>query len=127
MSLLDKLFPKKQPVFRRKMPTWEEILDHMQGKEPAFFADAVVRIILSNDRSKRIIILQSDHGYYKAVYEEIRVWDEDEWNYFCNDPDWYPAWWEPATSSINSKSFYGTEDDAIKAVTNSHEYKMHFE
>ena len=127
MSLLDKLFPKKQPVFRREMPTWEEILDHMQGEEPASFADTVVRIILSNDRSKRIIILQSDHGYYKAVYEEIRVWDEYEWNYFCNDPDRYPAWWEPVTSSINSKSFYGTEDDAIKAVINSHEYKMYFE
>ena len=127
MSLLDKLFPKKQPVFRREMPTWEEILDHMQGEEPAFFADTVVHIILSNDRSKRIVILQSDHGYYKVVYEEICVWDEDEWNYFCNDPDRYPAWWEPVTSSINSKSFYGTEDDAIKAVTNSHEYKMYFE
>ena len=127
MSLLDILFPKKQPVFRREMPTWEEILDHMQGEEPVFFADAVVCIILSKDRAKRIIILQSDHGYYKTVYEEIRVWDEDEWNYFCNDPDRYPAWWEPVTSSINSKSFYGTEDDAIKAVTNSHEYKMYFE
>ena len=127
MSLLDILFPKKQPVFRREMPTWEEILDHMQGEEPVFFADAVVCIILSKDRAKRIIILQSDHGYYKTVYEEIRVWDEDEWNYFCNDPNRYPARWEPVTSSINSKSFYGTEDDAIKAVTNSHEYKMYFE
>lgn len=127
MSLLDILFPKKQPVFRREMPTWEEILDHMQGEEPVFFADTVVCIILSKDRAKRIIILQSDHGYYKTVYEEIRVWDEDEWNYFCNDPDRYPARWEPVTSSINSKSFYGTEDDAIKAVTNSHEYKMYFE
>ena len=126
MSLLDKLFPKKQPVFRREMPTWEEILNHMQGEEPAFYADAVVRIFLSKDRAKRIIILQSDHGYYKTVYEEIRVWDEDEWNYFCNDPDRYPAWWEPVTSSINSKSFYGTEDDAIKAITESHEYEMYF-
>ena len=127
MSLLDMLSPKKQPVFRREMPTWEEILNYMQGEEPAFYADTVVRIFLSKDRAKRIIILQSDHGYYKTVYEEIRVWDEDEWNYFCNDPDRYPAWWEPVTSSINSKSFYGTEDDAIKAVTNSHEYKMYFE
>lgn len=126
MSLLDKLFPKKQPVFRREMPTWEEIVDHMQGKEISFFADAVVRIILSKDRTKRIIILQSDHGYYKTVYEEIRVWDEDEWNYFCNDPDRYPAYWESVASSINSKSFYGTEDDAVAAVADSHEYKTYF-
>ena len=29
MSLLDKLFPKKQPVYRQKMPTWDEIIEHM--------------------------------------------------------------------------------------------------
>ena len=126
MSLLDKLFPKKSPVIRREMPTWEEIVEHMQGKETAFFADTIVRIIKSKDRAKRVIILWSDHGYYRTVYEEIRVLDEDEWNYFGNDPDRYLAWWEPVSSSINSKSFYGTEDDALKAITGSHEYKMYF-
>ena len=126
MSLLDKLFPKKQLVCHREIPTWEEIVEHMQGEKPSFFVDTAVHIFLSKDRSKRIIILQSDHGYYKTVHEEIRVWDEDEWNYFCNDLDRYPAWWEPVDSSINSKSFYGTEDDAIKAVTDSCEYKTYF-
>ena len=87
MSLLDKLFPKKQPVYRQKMPTWDEIIEHMQGQELSFFADTIVQVFLSKDRSKRILILRSDHGYYKTVYEEIHVWDEDEWSYFCNDPD----------------------------------------
>ena len=84
MSLLDKLFPPKRSVCRSEMPTWDEIVEHMQGKELSFFADTAVRIFLSKDKAKRIIILQSDHGYYKTVYEEIRVWAEDEWNYFCN-------------------------------------------
>lgn len=126
MTLLDKLFPKKQPVCHRKMPTWEEIIEHMHDKQLSFFSDTIVSVIESKDRTKRVIILRSDHGYYKTVYEEIRVWDEDEWNYFCNDSDRYPAWWEPVDSSINSKSFYGTEDDALKAVTSSHEYEMYF-
>ena len=126
MSLLDKLFPKKQPDCRREMPTWEEIVDHMQGKDMSFLADTIVRIILSKDRAKRIIIFRSDQGYYKTLYEEIRVWDEDEWIYFCNDPNRYPAYWESVESSINNKSFYGTEEDTIKAVTESHEYKMYF-
>ena len=126
MSLLDRLFPKKQPVCHRQMPSWDEIVMHMQGKELSFFADTIVRVIDSKDHAKRIIILRSDHGYYKTVYEEIRVWDEDEWNYFCNAPDRYPAYWEPVDSPINSKSFYGTEEDAIKAVTASYEYKMDF-
>ena len=126
MSLLDKLLPKKHAIVHREMPSWEEIVAHMQGKELSFFADTIVRVINSKDHAKRVIILQSDHGYYKTVYEEIRVLDEDEWNYFCNDPDRYPAYWEPIDSYINTKSFYGSEDDAIKAITESYEYKMYF-
>lgn len=91
MSLFDKLFPAKLPVSHREMPNWEEIIEHMQGKQLSFAADTVVRIIESKDRAKRVIILKSDWGYFKTVYEEIHVWDEDEWNYFCNDPDRYPA------------------------------------
>ena len=63
MSLLDRLFPKKQPVCHREMPSWEEIVAHMQGKELSFFADTVVRVIDSKDHTKRIIILRSDCGY----------------------------------------------------------------
>lgn len=92
MSLLDKLLPKKHAIVHREMPSWEEIVAHMQGKELSFFADTIVRVIDSKDHAKRVIILRSDHGYYKTVYEEIRVWDEDEWNYFCNDPDRYPTY-----------------------------------
>ena len=90
MSLLDNLFPQKQ-VCHREMPSWDEIVTHMQGKALSFFADTMVRVIVSKDHAKRVIILRSDHGYCKTVYEEIRVWDEDEWNCFCNDPDRYPA------------------------------------
>lgn len=126
MSLLKKFFSMKQPIYRREMPTWEEIVDHMQDKELSCFADTIVRIILSKDRAKRIIIFQSDHGYYKTAYEEIRILDEDEWNFFCNTPDRYPAYWGRVASSINSKSFYGTEDDAVAAIADSHEYKTYF-
>ena len=126
MSLLDKLLPKKHAIVHREMPSWEEIVAHMQGKELSFFADTIVRVIDSKDHAKRVIILRSDHGYYKTVYEEIRVWDEDEWNYFYYDLDRYPAYWEPVDSSINTTSFYGTEEDAIQAITESHEYKMYF-
>ena len=53
MSLLGKLFPKKQPVCCREMPTWDEIVEYMQGKELAFFADAIVRVIDSRDHAKK--------------------------------------------------------------------------
>lgn len=126
MSLFDKLFSKNQPACRPEMPSPDEIVTHMHGKALSCFADTVVRVMDSRDRTKRVIILRSDHGYYKTVCEEICVWDEDEWNYFCNDPDKYPAYWNPVKSSINTKSFYATEEDALKAIMESHEYEMYF-
>ena len=125
MSLLDKLFPKKHAIVRREMPSWEEIVSHMQGQELSFFTDTIVRVIPSKDRAQRIILLQSNHGFYKIVFEEIRVWNEEEWN-CCGDSGRYPAWWEPVDSAINGKSFYGTADEARKAVIASYEYKAHF-
>lgn len=125
MSLLDKLFPKKQTL-PREMPSWEEIVAHMQDRELTFFADTVVRVIPSKNRDKRIVILKSEQGYFKTLYEEIHVWDEDEWNYCSSDPDSYPAYWVPANSSINSKSFYGTEEDAFNALVETREYNTHF-
>ena len=67
MSLLDRLFLKKEPVRHLEMPSWDEIVTHMQGKELSFFTDTIVRVIVSNDHAKRLIILRSDHGYYKAI------------------------------------------------------------
>lgn len=126
MSLPDKLLPMKHAIVHREKPSWEEIVAHVHGKGLSFFADTVVRVIDSKDHAKRIIILRSDWGYYKSVYEEIHVWDEDEWNYFCNDLARYPAYWEAVASSINTNSFYGTEEDAIKAIAESYEYKIYF-
>ena len=124
MSLLDKLFPKKHAIVRREMPSWEEIVSHMQGQELSFFADTIVRVIPSKDRAQRIILLQSNHGFYKIVFEEIRVWDEEKWN-CCGDSSRYPAWWEPVDAPF-SRSIYGTQEEAIHGVMESHEYKAYF-
>ena len=123
MSLLEKLFPKKQAACTVSFPTREEIIAHMQDEGLSSFSDTVVRKIASSDRSKRILILRSDHGYYKTVYEEIRVWNEEEWKY-C--PDIYPAHWQPVDSPLNGRSFYGTEGEAMEAITASFEYNAYF-
>ncbi len=120
------LFRKKAPKPIPPIPTWDEIVDHMQGKELEYFDDCVVDVLYSKDRSRRIVFLQSENVYCKVVYEEIRVFDEDEWVYFCNDPDRYPAWWEPVNSSINTKSFYGNKEEALKEVKYSYEYITFF-
>ena len=75
MSLLDKLFPKKHAIVHREMPSWEEIVAHMQGKELSFFADTIVRVIDSKDHAKRVIILRSDHGYYKILSQKANPYE----------------------------------------------------
>lgn len=108
------------------IPPWEEIVQHMQDKDLSRSVDTLLRVIPSRDRSRRILILQSDSGFYKIAYEELHVYDADEWAYLWNILNRYPAWWEPTRSSLNTVSFYGTVDDAIKAIQESPEFKAHF-
>lgn len=117
---------RKSPASSFEIPTWEEIVEHMQGKDLSNFTDKVIRVIPSKDRSKRILILQSKSNYFKTVYEEIRVFDNEEWAYASNTPNRYPAWWETVSSPINNSSFYGTEEDAVSALSGSIEYQMYF-
>ena len=120
------LFRKKSSNPMPSIPDWDEIVEYMQGKELNAYSDAFVDVLYSRERSKRIVILQSEKGYYKVVYEEIQVFDEDEWVYFCDDPNRYPAWWAPVSSSINTKSFYGTMKEALKEIKCSYEYLTYF-
>ena len=119
-------------VFKKKakslppMPAWEEIVAHMQGESLSGYADTVVRVISSRDLSKRILVLKSENGYFKTVYEEICVCDEELWICICNDPDACPAWWQPVNSSINRGSFYGSEEEAVREVEMSREYATFF-
>ena len=127
MSIFKKLFVKKEREPIVPIPAWEEIVNHMHGQGLSCFTDQVVKVLVSLDLSKRILILQSENGYYKTVYEEIRVFDEDEWVFFCRDPGRYPAWWEPVNSTISTKSFYYSVADALKEIKATPEYKAYFE
>ena len=126
MRILKKLFRRKTAP-AAVIPPWEEIVEHLQGKQLTFYDETVVRVITSKDRSKRILITKSENGFFKAIYEEIRVSDEEEWTYFCNDKcNRYPAWWEPVSATINTTSFYGTEEEAMHCAFESIEYRTYF-
>lgn len=126
MPIFKKTFRAKEPKPVPPLPAWDEIVEHMQGQGLSCFIDKVARVLVSRDRSKRIVILQSENGCYKTVYEEIRMFDEDEWAYFSQDPGRYPAWWEPVNSSINTKSFYASEAEALKEIQAAPEYPAYF-
>jgi len=126
MSLFRSFFKKKEQRPIPAIPSWDEIVEHMQGKELSGFADTVVKVLVSCDRAKRILILKSEAGFYKVLYEAISVYEEEEWRYVCWEPDRYPAFWEAAESSINTISVYPSEEDALKEVKISPEYKAYF-
>ncbi len=126
MHMFKKTFHTKERKPVPPLPTWEEIVDHMQGQGLSCFIDKVADVLVSPDRSKRILILQSENGYYKTVYEAIRIFDEDEWAYFSQDPGRYPAWWVPVDSSINTKSVYASEAEALKEIQSAPEYQAYF-
>ena len=126
MSVFGNFFRKKKSKTVPPIPSWDEIVVQMQGKGLDAFADTVVQVIPSIDRAKRIVILRSENRYFKVVYEEIRVYDEDIWPVLCKSCNRYAAWWEPVNTTINSASFYGTQEDAIKEITSTLEYKTYF-
>jgi len=125
MKWFKKLFSKKhseKPV--PPIPTMEEIINHLYDKALQFANDEIIKVIYSNDRSKRFILLKSEKGFYKYIYEEICVYDELDWEYFAFVNNAYPGWWEPKGPS--GHSFFGTEEEAISALQNEDKYKLYF-
>lgn len=110
------------------IPSWNEIVEHMRDKQLTCFADEVVKVIYSEDGERRIVVLQSEKGFFKTCVEVIRVFDKEEWIYFCKDKDAYPAWWE-TDWEFDTKSLYDSVQTALKElkVNNEYKYNMYFE
>lgn len=105
---------------------FDEIVKDLYDKDLMFSDDLeIVKVIYSKDRSKRFILLKSKNGYYKYTYEEIYVYDEDEWNKIGCKVNSYPAFWEPKDSKFGH-SFFGTEDEAMSSLVHEAEYKSFF-
>lgn len=106
-------------------PSWDEIVEHMQDKQLSGFAHKIVKVIYSKDRLRRIILLQSENGFFTPQFERLYVWDEDEWFYFGKD-NIYPAFWQ-LEESFFQKSIYASEEIALNEIKQTPEYKTYFE
>ena len=127
MKWLKSIFKKKK-VDIAPMPPYDEIVKSLYDKE-LNYPDSlkICRVIYSNDKSKRFIILESDKGFFKYTYEEVCVIDELDWNsYFAYVENIKPGWWEPKDRS-SAYSFFGTEEEAFKSLKCEAEYKLFFE
>ena len=127
MNLFSKLFKRnKKNAGCPSIPPFFEIVEMMFDKGLSFSEDLqVMKVIYSEEKTKRFIILKSINGYYKYTYEELCVCDEEEWMYICNMEDAAPAWWEPKDRSF-AYSFFGAESEAMSALLQEPEYKQFF-
>ena len=127
MKLLRSLFKKKVSGIP-SMPTYNEIVKSLYDKD-LVCSDSlkICKVIYSKDHSKRFVVLESNQGFFKYTYEEICVFDEDEWySHFGDIENIQPGWWEPKDRSF-AYSFFGTENEAMVALKCESEYKQFFE
>ena len=119
MSLLDKLFSKKKPVYSNETSTWEEILDYLYDYGLEWFDDDLIKLIYSKDRSRRFLILRSKSGIFKIALQQVLM------DRYPDPYDPYPAHWE-FVAGWDLRSFYDSEEDAFKNIIQSSEYQTYF-
>lgn len=128
MSLFSKIFSKrKNSAVIPQIPPFSEIVVMMYDKSLSFSEDLqLVKVIYNEEKTKRFILLKSVNGYYKYTYEELCVFDEEEWMYICNQENAFPAWWAPKDRSF-AYSFFGTEEEALSMLMQEGEYRQYFD
>ena len=108
------------------MPPWSEIVEMMKDKHLDAFADEVVRVVYSADKTMRYVVLKDEKGLFTYQLEAIYQFDEDEWKYICSNNDALPAMWEPFRG-FAGKSFFENEEELLKEMEEEPEYKQYFE
>lgn len=127
MNLFSKLFGiKRKKSTNVPIPPFSEIVEMMYDKSLSFSENLqVMKVIYNEEKTKRFVVLKSVNGYYKYTYEELCLFEEEEWMYICNQKDAVPAWWNPKDRSF-AYSFFGTEEEAISMLMQEGEYKQYF-
>lgn len=127
MSLFSNLFSKRKNMVMPPMPPFSEIVEMMYDKCLSFSEDlTVIKVIYNEEKTKRFILLKSVNGYYKYTYEELCVYDEEDWTYICNQEDAVPAWWNTKDRSF-AYSFFGSAEEALTMLMQESEYMQYFD
>ena len=98
----------------------------MYDKHLNAFADEVIKVIYSKDRSMRYIILKDEKGIFTYQLEAIYQFEEDEWKYVGSHDDALPAMWEPFRGIVG-KSFFNNTEELLKEMKAEPEYKQYFD
>lgn len=125
MSLFGKIFRKKTKPNVPPMPAWETIVEMMYDRHLEEYADELVQVIYSKDRSKRYLILKDDKGFFTYQLETIYQYDPDDWPYLASNKDVLPAMWEPFPG-ITGRSIFENTEELLKEMSAEPEYQRYF-
>lgn len=126
MKLFNWIFHKKTNQSVPPLPSWETVVEMMYDKHLNAFADEVIKVIYSKDRSMRYIILKDEKGIFTYQLEAIYQFEEDEWKYVGSHDDALPAMWEPFRGIVG-KSFFNNTEELLKEMKAEPEYKQYFD
>lgn len=101
-----------------------EIAERMYNKSLDCFTDEVLKVIYSENKTERYVILKNENGIIHFVFEKIELYDEEMLYYFEGSPDALPAYWNGFDTP---SSFYGTLEDALNNLKFEPKYRQYFE
>ena len=122
MKFLKNLFNRKNktsqaPLNQPKPLSWSEIVDECFDKQLTF-TDYVSKVIYSDNREKRAVILLKPDGRYTVVFEILYPYEEDELK--SDDTNQMHGFWSRYECS---SSIFDTEERAVASVLSEPPFK----
>ncbi len=125
MKIIECIFRKRIKPDIPPMPSWEEIIEKMYDRQLDSYADEVVKVIYSKDRSMRYVVLKVKRDLLIYQLEAIYKFDREEWENFRLYDNALPAMWEPLEGNT-SISFFESMDELLVGMKEEPEYKQRF-
>ena len=99
---------KTQPanVSLERIP-WNEVVDECYDKQLSFVYD-ITKVIYTDDRTERAVVLQKPDGLYTVVLEKLYPFDDYELRYAESH-----GYWSPYNRII---SIFDTEECAVNSI-----------
>ncbi|MDO4153937.1 MAG: hypothetical protein Q4E21_03685 [Clostridia bacterium] len=119
------LFSQKEQQEVPPIPPFDEIVELMFDKGLNTFANQVVKVIYSKNKTMRYVILKNENGLFTYRLEKIYPFDADEWKYISGENNALPAMWEPF-QGICGKSVFANEKDLLREMQTEPEYRRYF-
>lgn len=89
------------------------------------FCHEIVKVIYSQDRSLRYVIMKTDRGYFTYTMEAIDHLEEDEWKYLGDQDKSLPAMWE-TFGERDCRSLFDSLEELHKEIKSEPEYRQYF-